>query len=132
MENRDTPKAPSLDDEIRNFDGLQEQRDDMLLAIERINQYMYATDKQIFFEDGLRQHAVAHNMGILGHGVLGLQDFAGFQRYESLLDPWHSFCAQFAFHSVSELDWEAVREKIARDLPSFKAELVKIGKDRQH
>lgn len=78
-------------------------------------------------DEPMRRDAVAHNFGLIAHGMLALQDIAGFQRYEAFLNRWLTLLWDFTWKPPASIDWNAAWEVVKNEIPVLEAELSRIA-----
>lgn len=105
---------------------LERNMADLFGAIGRLKSYTDDTGRE-GLEDAMRRDAVSHNFGLIAHAVLGLQDIAGFQKYESILDRWLKFSWEFTWKSPEVIEWDVVWETLQRDVPTLEVDLARIA-----
>lgn len=110
---------------IREEKSLAQTLRDLFAAIGRLKVYTDGCGRQ-GLEEPMRRDAIAHNFGLLAHGMLELQDISGFQKYEVVLNRWLNFSWGFTWKTPDVIDWDALWQVIEQDVPQLEAELLDI------
>lgn len=113
---------------IRSRRHLRSYISDMVMAIERIQQYAQNLSYHQFVENGMAHDAIVRNFEILGESVKRIP-FKIQRKYKSI--PWRHMYAlrNFIVHEYFDLDEEILWEIIQTDLTKNHRDLKKILDD---
>ncbi|WP_447774148.1 hypothetical protein [Variovorax boronicumulans] len=101
--------------------------DRVVSAIGRINTYAQGQSKKDLMEP-MRQDAVAHNMGLIAHNLLGLQAISTLQKHDALLNHWVRLFWDFTWKSAEMIDWDLFWDMVQDDLPRLSSDMTRIAK----
>lgn len=115
-------------DDVNDEALLGRSLDRVIRAIGRINTYAQGYSKKVPMET-MRQDAIAHNMGLIAHNVLGLQAISRLQKHDALLNHWVGLFWDFTWKSAEMIDWDLFWDMVQNDLPRLAVDMTRIAKD---